>query len=144
MDRDFELLATFEKLTVFVDGLKTYPPSEIFFEKYGKEAKAEQRIQGLCESLYRFCYPDNEVNALGELSTAYRDLEVLYKVGFTGMKPNVIQDAAKAFLDAAQVALQKVDELAKKDQLLKAYFEPRKVKFQELKSIVYDVTKDYV
>jgi hypothetical protein len=131
-------------LVNWLENIKKYPPSEIFFEKYGKEAKAEKRIQEVCEDLYRFNYPDNQINYLGELQQAYRDFEVLVHLGLDGIKPEYILKTKNALVDKVKAAITAYEAMCKKDQLLQANYQPWKVKFQEIQSILYDMTKDFV
>ena len=133
----------YKDLKRFVEELKVYPPAEIFFEKYGKEAKAEERIKDHCESVYRFCFPDGKTNHLAEFSAAWRDLEVLYIVGFEGMKSSAVTETKDKFLNAVKSLLPEIEALSKKDQLLKQHFESRTLKFQTIKSMVYDLTRNY-
>lgn len=128
----------------WVKNVKLYPPSEIFFEKYGKDAKAEKRIQELCEELYRFNYPDNQVNYLGELQQSYRDLEVAYLMGFDGMKPAYIISVKDRFLSSVKDTITALESMHKKDQVLQQYYKPWKVKFQDIQREVFDMTKDYL
>lgn len=128
----------------WMKNIKLYPPSELFFEKYGKDAKAEKRIQEICEDLYRFNYPDNQVNYLGELVQAYREFEVAYKMGFDGMKSSYIIKVKDKFLSTAKDALNAFETMTKKDQLLQAYYKPWKIKYQEIDREIFNLTKDYL
>lgn len=123
---------------------KTYPPAEIFFEKYGKEAKAEERIKVLCEDVYRFCFPEEHKNPLGDLGASYRDLQVAYRMGFDGMKPEYIIKVKDKFLEDAKFAVKALDDLFKKDQILQQYYSTWKVKYQDISTEVYNMTKDYI
>ncbi|QOI71369.1 hypothetical protein pEaSNUABM19_00440 [Erwinia phage pEa_SNUABM_19] len=133
-----------EVIETWFNKAKTYPPAEIFFEKYGKEAKAEERLKGVCEEVYRFCFPENQKNPLGDLGASYRDFEVAYIMGFEGMKPEYIQKVKDKFLEDVKFAITALDNLFKKDQVLQQYYAPWKVKFSEINSIVFDMTKDYL
>lgn len=132
------MASVYEQIQTMVQELNFYPPNEIFFQVYGKD-KAERRIQGHCETLYRFCYPDGEVNYRAEFTSTFRELEVLYKLGFSEMRDGVAQEAKDKFLSAAQAFLAEIEKLSKKDQLLKDHFAPRVVKYQVLKSLVHDL-----
>lgn len=131
-------------IDVWFKNAKTYPPAEIFHEKYGKEAKAEERIKVLCEEVYRFCFPENQKNPLADLGQSYRDLQVAYRFGFNGMKPEYIKKVKDKFLEDAKFAIQALEALFKKDQILQQYYSTWKVKYSEINSAVYDLTKDYV
>lgn len=133
-----------EVLDTWMKNVKTYPPAEIFFEKYGKDAKAEERLKVTCEDVYRFCFPENVKNPLGDLGASYRDFQVAYRMGFEGMKPEYIIKVKDAFLADVKFAITAIEALFKKDQLLQQYYQPWKVKFSDINSIVYDLTKDYV
>lgn len=128
----------------WMKNVKTYPPAEIFFEKYGKEAKAEERIKLLCEDVYRFCFPDNQKNPLADLGQSYRELQVAYLMGFDGMKEEYIQKVKDKFLEDAKFAVQALDTMFKKDQILQQYYFSWKVKFSDLNCAVYDMTKEYL
>lgn len=133
-----------EVLNDWIKNVKTYPPSEIFFQKYGKEAKAEQRIQTICEDLYRFCYPEGQTNILAELSAAYREFEVFLILGMDGIKPERVSDVSKKFLKCAQAACTALEAMHKKDQLLNDYYKSWKVKYQDISTEVYNLTKEFI
>lgn len=130
---------SYNALRTWVTAIKQYPPATIFFEKYGKEAKAEERIKDLCEELYRFMYPDNQKNILGDLGASFRELEVIYMIGLEGMKEEYVQSVKNRFLEDAKIAVQACDTFFKKDQLLQKYYEERKMKFQDIRKYVYDI-----
>jgi len=133
-----------ELLVTWYKNAKTYPPAEIFFEKYGKEAKAEERLKETCEEVYRFCFPEKIKNPLADLGASYREFEVAYKMGFANIKPEYIQKVKDKLLEDLKYAVNALEALFKKDQLLQQYYQPWKVKFSELNSAVYDMTKDYL
>lgn len=132
-----------EVLKQWINNVKTYPPSEIFFEKYGKEAKAEQRIQTICEDLYRFTYPEGQDNILADLGAAYRDLEVLHRMGFDDIKSDLINEVSTKFLECAKAACTALEAMHKKDQLLNEYYKSWKVKYQDISTEIYNMTKEY-
>lgn len=129
----------YQELKTFVERAALYPPNEIFLGAYGKAAKREKPVQDLCESVYRFSFGDDP-NPIGELRSTFRDLECLYKLGFDSIKAAYIQERANNFTAAAKYAIQELDSLFKKDPLLQAYYKEWQVKFQALKSTVYDLT----
>lgn len=133
-----------EVLKNWIKDVKTYPPSEIFFEKYGKEAKAETRIQTICEDLYRFTYPEGQPNVLAELGASYREFEVCLIIGLEGMKPERVAEVSKKFLACAKVACTELDKMHKKDQLLQEYYKTWKVKYQDISTEVYNLTKEFM
>lgn len=125
--------------------VRRYPPSEIFFQKYGKEAKAEERIQVTCESMYKFCFdPNKEVPVLSDFASALRDLEVLLVMGIAHVKPLYIKAVQENAYNAVKVLVQALDVLHKKDQLLQAYYNPWKVQAKVLQSYIWDLTQPYV
>lgn len=128
------------ELKTFVERAVVYPPAEIFFDTYGKAAKREKAVQELCESVYRFSFGVDKPNPIGELRSAFRDLECLYLLGFDCVKAEQIQKYTNAFLEAAKFAIQEMDVLFKKDMALQAYYKGFAVKYQVLKSTVYDFT----
>jgi len=130
-------------IETWVKNVKTYPPAEIFFEVYGKD-KAEKRIKNLCEEVYRFCFPEGEKNPLSDLSQSYRELEVAYILGFEGMKKEYLQKVKDKFLEDAKYAIKALDNLFKKDQLLQKYYANWKLKYSELETEVYKMTKEYL
>lgn len=142
------VFSTENKMNTLIDSwmknVKTYPPAEIFFEKYGKDAKAEERIKTVCEEVYRFCFPESTKNPLGDLGASYRELEVAYKIGFEGMKPEYITKVKDAFLEDAKYAVKALDELFKKDQILQQYYSSWKIKYQDISTEVYNMTKNYI
>lgn len=128
----------------WMKNVKTYPPAEIFFEKCGKEAKAEERIKQMCEDVYRFCFPEGQKNPLGDLGQSYREFEVAYLMGFEGMKKEYLQNVKDKFLEDAKFAIKALDSLFKKDQILQKYYAEWKVKYPDLESEVYHMTKEYL
>lgn len=132
-----------ELIDNWMKNVKTYPPSEIFFAKYGKEAKAETRIQTICEDLYRFCYPEGEVNVLSELGASYREFEVLCIMGLAGIKPERVLEISTKFLACAKAACTALEAMHKKDQLLNEYYKSWKVKYQDISTEVYKLTKEF-
>ncbi len=133
-----------ELITTWMKNVKTYPPAEIFFEKYGKEAKAEERLKDTCEEVYRFCFPEGVKNPLGDLGASYREFEVAYIMGFDSIKPEYIKKVKDKFLEDVKFAITAIEALFKKDQILQQYYAPWKVKFADINSAVYDMTKDYI
>lgn len=133
-----------EVLKNWMKNVKTYPASEIFFEKYGKEAKAETRIQGICEDLYRFSYPEDQPNILAELAASYREFEVFCIMGFDGIKAERVKDVSTKFLECAKLACTALDAMHKKDQLLGEYYKSWKVKYQDISTEVYNLTKEFI
>lgn len=131
-------------IETWVENVKTYPPAEIFFEKYGKEAKSEKRVQDLCEELYRFCFPEGEKSILSDLFQAYREFEVAHVLGFKGMKPEYLSKVKDKFLEEAKYTIKALDNLFKKDQLLQKYYADWKLKYSELETEVYKMTKEYL
>ncbi|SOK59240.1 hypothetical protein [Yersinia phage fHe-Yen9-03] len=131
-------------LNTWIENVKTYPPSEIFFEKYGKDAKAEERLKVICEEMYRFVFPEGKPNLLSNLGSSYRDFEVAYIMGFDGMKPEYITKVKDQFLIDVKETIKAMDDMCKKDQILQQYYTQWKLKFSDINSIVYDMTKDYV
>ncbi|AZU98359.1 hypothetical protein SEPL_010 [Salmonella phage SE_PL] len=132
-----------ELIDNWMKNVKTYPPSEIFYAKYGKEAKAETRIQNICEDLYRFCYPEGEVNVLSELGASYREFEVLCIMGLSEIKPERVLEVSTKFLNCAKVACAALEKMHKKDQLLNEYYKSWKVKYQDISTEVYKLTKEF-
>lgn len=134
----------FLKIQGWTAQARLYPPSEIFFQKYGKEAKAEERIQNICEVLYRFSFGPKDPNVLHNLAQAYRDAEVLFILGTDGVKPEFIQGVRDALYSAVKDAVQALDALHKKDQILQKYYESWKTPSKELLSTVHDLFKQYL
>lgn len=128
----------------WMKNVKTYPPSEIFFEKYGKEAKAESRIQTICEDLYRFTYPEGQDNILADLGASYREFEVLCIMGLDDIKSERVKEVSAKFLSCAKIACSALDAMHKKDQLLNEYYKSWKVKYQDISTEVYNLTKEYI
>lgn len=127
----------------WIENVLKYPTNEIFFQVYGKE-KTEKRLQGICEEVYRFCFPEGKKNALGDLRQSYREFEVAYLQGFEGMKPEYITKVKDAFLSDVRYAITTLDNMFKKDPLLQNYYSQWKKKFADINSAVYDMTKDYI
>lgn len=134
-----------EVLKEWMHNVKKYPPAEIFFQKTGpKFEKAEKRCKTICEDLYRFSFPEGEVNILNELGAAYRELEVLTTLGYDDLKEGRIKEVSTNFLECAKAACTALEAMHKKDQLLGEYYKSWKVKYQDISTEVYKLTKEFI
>lgn len=124
----------------WVNNVKLYPPSEIFHNKYGKEAKAEERLKEICEELYFFA-SDSKKNYLSDLYSTYRDLEVLYIFGFDRVKPEYLNKVIENFSLQVKESLVELDKMFKKDNILSNYYSTWKVKYSDIKAELYNLTK---
>lgn len=133
-----------EVLDQWLQNVRHYPPSEIFYQQSGqKSEKAEKRCKIICEELYRFSFPEGEENLLGELHASYRELHVLWIMGFDDIKPECIINASTKFLKYAKAVCAALENMHKKDQQLNEYYKSWKVKYQDISTEIYNLTKDY-
>lgn len=131
-------------IDTWMKNVKTYPPSEIFFQQTGpKSEKAEKRCKLICEDLYRFSFPESQDNILADLGAAYRELEVFYILGMGDIKPERVQAVSTKFLECAKAACTALEAMHKKDQLLNEYYKSWKVKYQDISTEIYNMTKEY-
>ena len=134
-----------EVLEQWIKNVKTYPPAEIFFQKTGpKFEKAEKRCKTICEDLYRFSFPEGEVNVLNELGAAYREFEVLTTLGYDDLKEGRLRAVSTKFLECAKSACAALEVMHKKDQLLGEYYKSWKVKYQDISTEVHKLTKEFI
>lgn len=134
-----------EVLKQWMKNVKTYPPSEIFFQQTGpKSEKAEKRCKTICEDLYRFSYPEGQDNILADLGASYREFEVFCILGLEDIKPERIKEVSTKFLVCAKAACTALEAMHKKDQLLGEYYKSWKVKYQDISTEVYKLTKEFI
>lgn len=131
-----------EELKGFVNKIRTYPPAIIFFEVYGKKAKQEDRIKDLCEPLYRFCFPDNKPNVLGDFYSAFRDFEVLSVMGFEKINKEPLDQCTMKLMSCAQLAITEVRAMHRKDPLLSEYAKDWIMTHQEFNTKVHNLVND--
>lgn len=132
-------------LVTWMNNVCVYPPAEICFQS--SDSKTEKRLQKLCEEVYSLGLTSvGKLPPLLGLKTAYRELEVLMVMLKTGtpVKQEFIVQVANAFKAEIKSALVVLTALHKKDALLSKYYDSWKVKYAELNSAVYDLTKDYL
>jgi len=133
-----------DTLKLWVQNVLKYPPSELFYEKYGKEAKAEKRIIDICEKVYYITPKDGTKNILQNLRSSFRDFEVLYNFGLSRIKPQYTKIVSTTFLESSKDVIKELDALFKQDQVLQMYYKPWKVPYKDISDIVYNLTKDTI
>ena len=122
----------------WVKHMLTYPPSEMFYQKYGpKHEKAEKRIKNICEDLYKFNWTDGKANVLGELKMAHREFDVLSKIHLKAIKPEYVLKAKEDFLLKVKPAIQAFELMIKKDQLLQEYYKEWKISYKDISDYMH-------
>lgn len=123
-------------IITWVENASKYPPAEIFFQTKGKD-KAEKRVVGLCEELYRLTYPDGQVNILASLRTAHRELEVLHNISWIGkIKVDEETKIRVEFLKAAKAAVNAMNQMFKKDSLLNEYYKGWSMTYEQIEKSI--------
>lgn len=124
----------------FILNFTKYPVSELYGHidaPDAKQKKAEKRVAGICEELYRF-----DCTVLADVRAAFRELEVAVSISdekFRIRQPRLTEMCGTLgyFIDKAHKAL---EGMHKKDQVLNQYYTPlkisNKVMKDELKSLL--------
>lgn len=134
-----------EVLKTWMQNVKKYPPSEIFFQQTGpKSEKAEKRCKLICEDLYRFSFPEGQENLLNELGAAYREFEVLTTLGYDDLKEGRILEVGAKLQYYMREVCNALEAMHKKDQLLNDYYKSWKVKYQDLSREVSKLTMEFI
>lgn len=133
-----------KRLKKWINCISKYPSSEIFFEGNSQSAKAEKRINGICEELYKFNFGENKVNVLAELRTTFRELEVLTRMGIDKCRIEYFQKVILDFEKASKQAICALDNMHKKDPILQAYYSEFKMSTSDVEEVLKDITYSYV
>lgn len=123
-----------KKLTQWVESTKIYPPSEMFYQADSKQAKAEKRCIQICEDLYRFNVP-----VLSDMRAAFNVVWSAYNRDIQQMKMKYVQEICGKLAFHVDNAIQALDTMHKKDQLLQAYYKPWAMKSKDLKDEIKSV-----
>lgn len=107
-----------------------YPPAHIYAGM--PQGKKEKQAVTVCESLYRFNFGDKP-NLLGNLRSAYRELEVIQILGGT-IKKFQLDKIVNEFLDSAKAAIDKMDYVFKQHQDVNEYYKTWRLGFQTVKA----------
>jgi hypothetical protein len=116
-----------------------YPVMEIYGGKDLAQTKEEKRVIKVCEDIFKLsASTPSESLPRVEMSVAWRDLEVALKLTTTvPVKPEYIQEQKEKFLQSAKEFIILLETTYKKEQVLKVYYESWKLKYQEVKELVY-------
>lgn len=116
-----------------------YPVMEIYGGKDLAQTKEEKRVINICEAVFKLtASTPTERLPKAEMSAAWRELEVTLKLARTlPVKPEYIAERKEKFLQSAKELLTLLEDTYKKEPVLKAYYETWKLKFSDLKDLVY-------
>lgn len=123
----------------WVDQVMKYPVMEIYGGKDLAQTKEEKRVATICEDVFKLtASTPSERLPKAEMSAAWRELQVTLKLAKTlPVKPEYIADKKEKFLESAKELITLLEGTYKKEQVLKQYYETWKLKFSELKDLVY-------
>lgn len=119
------------KLSTWVEFTKVYPPSELFFQADSKQAKAEKRVVSICEELYVFTN-----TTLADMRAAFTELSVAVKMGIEGMRQLYVEEICGKMAYHIDNAVNALDNMHKKDQILVQYYKQFSVKAKDMKDEV--------
>lgn len=105
-----------------------YPPAHIYAGM--PQAKPEKQAISVCE--FNF---GQKRNVLGDLRSAWRELEVLAKLHAEGLnfKPEYLDKAFGEFILIAADAITSLDQVFKKHQAVNEYYKTWRVSYQNIK-----------
>lgn len=126
-----------ERLQSWVSKTSEYPPSNIFYQVNNKD-KQERRCKAACEVLFTFNTktPEDPANVLRSMRAAWRELEVLYILGFDGMKNDCINSAKDHFLTLAKASTSLMSSVYKTDPTLNVYYQEWAISSKDLSELV--------
>lgn len=106
-------------ISIFVDNISIYPPSELCSGTYGKKASSkEKRLVEICEDLYRL---DNQT--IPAVREAFREYDVMSNMSYdTPIRMEYASKCAGKFIYLAERAVKALDAMHKKDEALNEYF----------------------
>lgn len=111
-----------KELQAWVEFTKQYPPAEIFFGS--NKEKQERKCKAQCEVLFTFEPTDAEhpASVLRSMWAAFREFEVIVKLGIDEMKREEVVVIAAIFKEKARLAIKVMEATYKPDQALWGYY----------------------
>lgn len=116
-----------------------YPVMEIYGGKDLAQTKEEKRVIVVCEDVFKFsaAKPTDRLLKSG-MGLAWRELQVALKLSTElPVKAEYIQEQKNKFLDISKELIKLLEGTYKREPVLKSYYETWKLKFQDLKDLVY-------
>lgn len=131
----------YDDISNWVNQVMIYPLSEIYAGKVAINQKEEKRLEKSCEDIFRFtALKPTDKLLKADLRSSWRELEVVLKLKTKlPVKPELIEQKKKEFLDSAKELIKLLEDTYKREPLLKAYYQEWRVSYQELKGLVYEI-----
>lgn len=117
-----------------------YPPAEIFFglvNPTSQQKKAEVRIAGICEELYAL-----EVGVLRDLRVVMNEVLVMEQF-HKNIKSIVFVEKVAVLQAHVKYAMERLNDMTKKDPILKTYFDWGLTK-EEINSTIFRMVDEMV
>lgn len=123
----------------WVEQCMKYPVMEIYGGKDLAKGKEEKRVENICEEIFKLtATKPSETLYKAEMGSAWRELDVALKLRTElPVKSEYIQEKKEKFLQCAKELITLMDNVYKKEPVLKHYYESWKLKNSELKELVY-------
>lgn len=117
-----------------------YPVMEIYGGKNLEKTKEEKRVEKVCEEIFKFNFNTTERNIKQEVRETFRQLCVAVNLrDCINMKEEYLVKCKEDFLLVAKDWVKLLDETYKKEPKLKEYYDSWKIKYQDLKNLVYGI-----
>lgn len=124
----------------WVQQTSVYPPGHIYAGM--PQTKQEKQAIATCEELYKFNF-GKERNILGDLRATWREVEITHKLSLTKSylptRQEFLDKVFNEFLEAAQVAVNKMDSCFKKHQAVNEYYKNWRVGYQDIKKVALEL-----
>lgn len=121
------------KINDWINSVMAYPPGTIYAGK--AVGKQEKSAQAICEELYRFNH-GKEVNVLGELRSAWRDVQVVNNLDLD-IKPEYLAKVYGEFYFWSSRAVVSMDTVFKKHQDVWKYYQEFRLSFKNISDEIF-------
>lgn len=130
-----------KELQAWVEFTKQYPPSEIFFGS--NKEKQEKKCKAQCEVLFTFEPTDNDHPAavIRAMWSAFRDFEVIVKLGIGEMKREEVVVISAIFKERAKLAIKVMEATYKPDQALWSYYLSKALTMRQIVNSVESIIR---
>lgn len=125
----------------WVEFTKQYPPAEIFFGS--NKEKQERKCKAQCEVLFTFepTDKDHPASVLRAMWTAFREFEVIVKLGIDEMKREEVVVIAAIFKERAKLAIKVMEATYKPDQALWKHYILNTISYREVVNAVETIIR---
>lgn len=129
------------KLESWVTFTKQYPPAEIFFGS--NKERQEKKCKSQCEVLFTFepTDPEHPAAILRAMWAAFRDFDVIVKLGIDEMKREEVVLISATFKERAKQAIKVMETVYKPDQALWNYYQSNALSMKEIIANVESIVR---